>query len=167
MNLGAVYLRRGETAAAREHLQASQDYFTQAQSRDFLPELRRHLSAAALLSNDLGEAELWGNNALELARELSMRGEEGIALRALAEVSLAQRKVDLALERVVDSVKVLHEVQDDYQLARSRLLLAQIYVGQGNRAAASSALNQCIKVFERLEASLDLEAARQLRAGLG
>jgi class 3 adenylate cyclase/predicted ATPase len=166
MNLGAVLNRRGDVPAARDHLARSQEYFDQAQSRDFLPELRRHLSTAALLSNDLAEAELWANNALDLARELSMRGEEGIALRALAEVSLAQQKTDAALERVVESVKILHEVKDDYQLARSRLLLAQIYIGQGNRAAASSALNQCIKVFERLEASLDLEAARELKKKL-
>ena len=53
----------------------------QVQVRDWLPEMYRHFAEATLLSGDLDGAEAPAQKALKLARELSMRNEEGNSLR--------------------------------------------------------------------------------------
>ena len=160
-NLGAVHIRRGDARAARRHLRISHDYFVQAQSRDFLPELHRHLAEAALLDGDLAEAEAQGRRALDLARELSMRSEEGNALRALGQI-VAARSLDEAEARLQQSIAILDEVGDEYEMARARLFLAQSYESRGSDKEALTALQQCLPVFERLEAAMDLSAAQAL-----
>ena len=161
-NLGAVFIRLGDAETARRHLRISQDYFEQAQSRDFLPELHRHLAAAALLDGDSTEAEAEGQRALLLARELSMRSEEGTALCVLGQIATARSRLDEATERLRQGIAILGEVGDEYEEARGRLCLAQAYASQGRRREALTALQQCTPVFERLEAAVDLSAAHAL-----
>ncbi len=162
-NLGAVFIRRNDVEAARQHLRASQDYFDQAKARDFLPELHRHLAEAALLSTDLAEAEAQGQQALSLARELSMRGEEGNSLRVLGEIALLQKQFDEAESHLCLSSSILEEVHDEYELARSRLALARLCLTVGKREEGQAAIDRCAEVFQRLDATLDLAAARALR----
>lgn len=93
MNLGAVFVRRGDVPTARQQLSAGQDYFERGNSRDFMPELRRHQAEASLIANDLDKAQEQGQQALHLARELAMRGEEGCSLRVLGEIAAAQNRM--------------------------------------------------------------------------
>src|SRR3954465_2705828 len=86
MNLGATFVHQGKIGEAKEHLRQSREYFEQAKVRDFLPEMYRHLAEAALSAGELAEAVTEGEQAVSLARELNMRGEEGSALRVLGEV---------------------------------------------------------------------------------
>ena len=165
-NLGATYIRRGEVDAAREHLRISQEYFDQAQARDFLPEMYCHLAEADLLAGEPSAAEKQCCQAVELARELEMRGEEGKALRVLGEIAIAQGKLDQALEHLNNSLTLLQEAGDEYESARSQLSLARVYVERGESEAGQEMLDRCIAVFQRLGATLDLEAAHTLRERL-
>ena len=63
-NLGATYVRRGEIEAGRDHLYTGLHYFERTQSRDFLPELYRHLAEAALAAGEYAEAETQSQQAL-------------------------------------------------------------------------------------------------------
>ncbi len=162
MNIGATLVRKGDLATAHQHLRTSQGYFWQAQSRDFLPELHRYFAEAALCAGELGEAEMHGQQALELARELTMRGEEGSSLRVLGELAIAQGRWDLAQERLQQSIAILDEVGDEYERARGQLALARACHAQGNLTAGRAALEQCILTFEQLGADMDLAAARAL-----
>jgi tetratricopeptide (TPR) repeat protein len=162
-NLGATYLRRGEIEAGRDHLYTGLHYFERTQSRDFLPELYRHLAEAALASGEYTEAEMQGQQALALARELSMRTEEGNALRVLGQVCAAQQQWPEAEQLLNDSLSVLEEAHDTYETARTRLALARLYDARGHGAEALTAIDQCLEVFDRLNAQLDLTAARTLR----
>lgn len=166
MNLGGTFVRQCEIAEARRHLQISHDYFQQAQSRDFLPEMRRCLAEAALCTGELLEAAAQGQQALSLARELAMRGEEGCSLRVLGEIALAQGQLDLAQERLDQSVTILEEVKDEYERARSQLALARLYAAQKQSQAALNVLGLCKTTFERLGADLDLNAARALQEAI-
>jgi tetratricopeptide (TPR) repeat protein len=167
MNLGAAYVRRNELDTARFHLQTSQEYFEQVQSRDFLPELYRHFAAAALHSGLLPEAWQYGQRALDLARELTNRGEEGNNLRLLAEIAGAQGDLDQAERMVDESLLILEEVGDEYEQARGRLALARIYIAQGHAELALPVIAQATAVLERLDARLDLATARELWAAAG
>ncbi len=166
MNLGATFIRRHDIDTARRHLHASQDYFEKAQARDFLPELHRHLAQAALIAGELPEAETQCQQALRLARELTMRGEEGCSLDVLGEIYADQGRLAEAETPLTESVAILEEVADEYELARSRLVLARVYGALGKREAGLAMVERCVAAFERLEAALDLAAARTLREEL-
>jgi class 3 adenylate cyclase/predicted ATPase/Tfp pilus assembly protein PilF len=162
-NLGATYIRRGEIEAGRDHLYTSLHYFDRTQSRDFLAELYRHFAEAALAAGDYADAELQGEQALTLARELTMRNEEGNALRVLGEVSAAQQHWSDAEQRLTDSLYALEDVRDAYEAARTRLALARVRCARGQCGEAVNLIDHCVEVFDRLNAQLDLTAAQALQ----
>jgi tetratricopeptide (TPR) repeat protein len=166
MNLGASFIRQGEAGPAREHLGASQRYFEQAGGRDFLPEMNRHLARAALIAGQSEAAAAHIDEALRLAREMGMRAEEGNGLRVQGEIYRQQQRLPDAQLALQQSVAVLSELEQPFELARSRFSLARVQAEMGERAAARASLDQVIPVFERLEAALDLQAAQALRAQL-
>ncbi len=163
MNLGATYIRQKDITNARKHLNTSREYFEQAQSRDFLPEMHRHFAEAALQAADFEAAETHANQALDLARELSMRGEEGICLRILSEITMAQNKTDHIEDRLQKSLTILKEAKDEYGWAQSHLVLAKWYFLQNNPEAGRESLDACLPIFQRLDAALDLTAAHELQ----
>jgi predicted ATPase/class 3 adenylate cyclase len=163
MNLGATYVRRKEIGMARQHLETSRLYYEQAGSRDFLPELYRHRSEAALIAGEFELAKADGDSSLRHARELSMRSEEGMALRVLGEVALAKYEFSEAERCLSDSISILNEVKHEYEAARSQLSLAQVYLSQGRQNQGGEQLDQCVLVFERLGAFLELESEKELK----
>ncbi|MCI0396251.1 MAG: tetratricopeptide repeat protein [Chloroflexi bacterium] len=163
MNLGHTFIRLGQAEAAREHLRTSQEYFSQAKARDFLPEMHRLFAEAALLAGELAEAESQGRLALELANEMSMRGEQGNSRRVLGEIAMAQGQGKTARQYLEDSLAILEEVNDAYEWARCQLSLARLHAWQARPELALAALESGEAVFEHLEAALDLAAARALR----
>lgn len=166
MNLGAAQLRRNALEAAAAHLRQGQALFEQTKSRDFLPELLRHQARLELHAGRLDEAAAKAAAALTAARELGMRGEEGIALRVLGEIAHEQAHLPAALDHLRESVRLLGEVADDYELAHSRLALARALEAAAERPAALALLAEAIPVFARLEAEVDRQAAAQLHAQL-
>ena len=162
MNLGATFVRRNELETAHLHLHASQTHFDEIKSRDFLPELHRYFAEAALLAQNLAEAEAQGQQALDLSRELTMRGEEGHSLRVLGRIANTQGQYQEAERYLSASLAILEEVGDEYAAARSKLRLAQVYLLQGKIQQMLMLREQCISVFERLDAILDLATARAL-----
>ncbi len=163
-NLGATFIRRGDLPIGRGHLRQAQVSFEQAQSRDFLPELERHFAEAALVAGEWAEAETRGGQALALARELDMQNEVGIDLRVLGEIALAQNNPALATERLSESLKILNELGEVYQGARTRLTLAQLHTAQAQATEADALLDQCEATFKQLGAELDWRHAQDLRA---
>jgi tetratricopeptide (TPR) repeat protein len=167
LNLGATQIKREELAAAFEHLRTSRDYFEQAKVRDLLPEMHRRLAEAYLHQGDLEQARAEVEKSVSLSLELSMRAEEGHALRVLGQIAAAEEEYDEAqwtLEQALDS---LREVSDEYGLACGQLSLAYVHAARGDGEAAQGELARCIPVFERLGATLDLAAARELEEQQG
>ena len=163
MNIGATYIRRHEINQAFEFLQSSILYFEKAQTKDFLPEVTRHIARAHLYDHQIAEAEVQALKALKLAKDLSMRNEEGYCLRALGEIYRQQGKLTQAKAVLLQSIKVLEDVGEEYELGRSHLILAHTYLDERDYNSAQAEFNQCIPVFERLEAQLDLATAQELR----
>ena len=90
-------------------------------------------------------------------------GEEGSSLRVLGEIARAQGDNQQAEQHLTDSLAVLQEVGDEYEMARTQLSLARLQLAKGDSAQASALLESCTAVFERLDAVLDLDAARGLQ----
>ena len=148
-----------------QHTQAHYDKatFQQAGVREFAPELSRHWAEALLRMGQAQEAEQYAREAEQAARDLSMQGEMGMALRGLGEALVAQARVAEATAVFTQSVTVLAEVGNAYELARSRLALAQLLAAQAKRAEAQKLVAQALAVFEPLGAMLDLATAHALR----
>lgn len=166
MNLGATYAKQGDAARALDHLNASKTLFEQNQARDFLPELHRHLAEVYIHQNDWEHADQHLAQALALAQELSARGEEGMALRVRAEAALAQARLEPALADLQASEEALTEANETYELARTRLTLAELHHRLGQHERALAALDLCQPVFAQLDALPDLLRATTLRATL-
>ncbi|MBN2392347.1 MAG: tetratricopeptide repeat protein [Anaerolineae bacterium] len=166
MNLGHVFIRRGETDKACRELHTAQEHFEQAQARDFLPELYCHYAEAYFAVDDLDTAEGQARRALDLSRELERRGEEGYGLRILALVVNAQGHPEDAETRLKQSLEILDAIGDHYQKAQTQLALAQFYAQQNDSLNAREVLEQCVPVFQRLGVARDLNAAHALLATL-
>ena len=163
MNIGATLIRLDQLSEALQHLNICQDYYQQAQARDFLPEMHRYFAEVALRRDDLATALDHAEQALQLARTLDMRGEEGIAMRLLGEIALAQADLERAQKYLQDGLALLREIGDEYEAACSQLIEAKIALAMGNWEAADDALEQCTSVFQQLNASYDLELIESLR----
>ncbi len=166
MNLGHVFIRRGEIDKACQELRTAREHFEQAQARDFLPELYRHYAEAHLAAGDLAEAERQARRALDLSRELEQRGEEGYGLRVLGQVVNAHGHPEDAEMYLKQSLEILDAIGDHYQKAQTQLALAQFYAQQNDSLNAREALEQCVPVFRRLGVTRDLDAAHTLLATL-
>ena len=166
MNLGATNIRGRDLDLAQTYLQTSQQLFEDAQSRGFLPELYRHQARTALYAGEMDEAAAAGQKGLNLALELEMRAEEGSALCVLGEIAIEQAQFSEAVTLLNESVTILEEVAEEYQLALSRFSLARAYTGLGQRESAFAELDRCQVVFSQLAAAIDLAAVRELRQQL-
>ncbi len=163
-NLGAVYVRRGELAAAREQLQASLTRFELAESRDILPEVARHLAEIARQEGDMQLAEAEAQRSLALARELQAENEAGITLRLLGELALARGEHSAAAARLRESLAILLKLGETYQAACTHLALARLALAVGRPADARAELDACEPVFAQLDAAPDLAVAQEVRS---
>lgn len=162
MNLGHTFLRRGEVTQAREQLQISENYFHEAEARDFLPELYRLWAHAALVAKELDKAREQVEQSLTYAHEMGARSEEGIARRIKGKIAFAEQAWAEAVTELNASLQILDEVGDKYEGARTMLALAKLYAVQGQTAQKEELLVRCTAVFEELEAALDLAEAQEL-----
>lgn len=166
LNMGHVYIRMHGLDKAASELQLAQAYFEQVQLRDLLPELYGLLAELAWLQGDLIAAANRGQQAVDLARELSMPREEGHNLRVLGEITRAHEQLAEAEQLFQQSYTTLHQAGDEYESGRTQLSLAQLYVAQQKYEQAEALLALCEPVFERLDAQLDLALVQTLRQSL-
>ena len=163
MNLAATLTRRNEIDAARQHLRVSQDLFEKSQARTSLPEVYRHWAVTELRAGDPPVAMGHAERALDLAREMQVRGEEGVICRVLGEILAAQGQLERARVHLVKSDSILGQVRDRYQWACAQFALARLYWIQGKPGKALVMLGRCTEAFQQLGAALDLQAAYSLR----
>ncbi len=162
MNIAAAHIRRKEIDLAQEQLAMAQSMFAQAKVRDLLPELYGLCAEAALLREDLPAAEQYGQQSVELARELNMPREEAHNLRILGEIALARGLHDQAHGFLSGSQQILAEVADEYEQAKTQLSFARLFAAQERWEQCREALGRCEPVFARLEAQLDLQEVEML-----
>ena len=166
MNLGATYVRMQNAGDAIRHLETSRTLFTEIEARDFLAELFGYLAESECIACRFDQAHDIGTQGLTLSRELSMKTEEGKCLRILGDIAMSTGDLDKAKPYLDESLQVLEEVGNAYPLARTRFSLAQWHARQGQPAVAKAILEQCMPVFEEMDARMDLDSANQLLAGL-
>jgi adenylate cyclase len=163
-NIGNTLLQRSDLDAAKDELQQALDYFEQAQVRDLLPELYGQFAELHLRQSDLAAAERYGQRSIELARELSMTREEGHNLRILGEIAMKRGDLTGAEEYLQSSYDILREADDEYECARTQVVLSELYLLQNKLGEGLQLLDQCEAIFGRMQAEMDLLKAKSIRA---
>ncbi|MGH2536834.1 MAG: ATP-binding protein, partial [Candidatus Promineifilaceae bacterium] len=166
LNMGNVYLRRGQPGPALTELREGQRQLETAGVRDLLPELYAGFAEAAYQQGHLAAAERHGRHALELARELSLPRDEGHSLRILALIGRAQGRPEQSRADLEAAYAVLEPIGDEYESAMTQLCLADLLAAEGELEPAAALLAACAATFERLGARPDLDAALALRQTL-
>ncbi len=157
LNLGATHIRRQELPVAFDHLQQSRNLFEQAHVRDLLPQMHRRLAEAHLAEGNLEQAKEEVSTSLTIAEELAVPGEQGLAWRVKGVIAMTEGQTDEAEAYLEKAIALLRSVGDNYGLACTQLSLAQLNVER-----TESLLHECMPIFERLGAQIEMEQAYSL-----
>jgi tetratricopeptide (TPR) repeat protein len=162
-NLAQVHMFRENWSEARDCLSRSQAIFAEIGCQEYLPELERRWGELYLKTGELDQALVRTERSIELAVEQGNPLEEGMSRRMLGQVRLARGERELADAALRQSLQILADLNSEYEVAKTRLMLARLAAGTDSISEeARSYLAQAIDTFERLGAQADLSAAREL-----
>jgi adenylate cyclase len=161
-NLAQVHVYQGDLTEAHACLSRSQAIFDGIGFTAFLPELERRWGEYFLRTEALDEALTHVRRSIELAKEQQDRLEEGMSSRVVGQVYMALGEREPARDVLYHSLKILTELGNEYEAARTVVSLARL--GAGNGAALDRAqLEHAIEIFEKLGAKADLSEALAIR----
>ena len=101
--------------------------------------------------------------SLATAEELSMMVEQGLSRRLLGVIAAEEARVDEAERQLQEAIQILTDIGDDYGLACAQLSLAELCSHRRDSERRAQLLAECIPVFERLGAALELGRAQTLQ----
>lgn len=162
LNLGAAHIRKNELPPAFEHLRTSQELFNRAKSRDFLPEMHRRFAEAYLAQGDHARAREEAARSLAVAEELDVVGEQGLTTHVLGAIAAAEGLNAEAEQSFEKAIQLLNSVGDNYGLACAQLSLAELHENHVEGSRRHELLRECLPVFERLGAKIEMERAQNL-----
>jgi ATP/maltotriose-dependent transcriptional regulator MalT len=159
-----VWLARGRVEAATALLARLLDEQTwNALARGRLLPARVQIAVAA------GDLETAGSATEELeriARDHDSPLLSAAALSARGRVQLAQGSCAGACATLRQALERWYQLEVPYEVATTRLLLAQACRGTGDEEGALSSLAQAAEIFDRLGVAVDTSAPHRLPAGL-
>lgn len=156
MNLAHTFIRKQNIQKSTLYLDSSLSYFKKANSKGFLPELYRLYAQMYLLEDNLDAVVKYGHQALNLARKLHMKGEEGICLSVLGDLYITLNQHETARSKLLMSANILKDIGDEYEWARTQVIYARLCIAEKNFKTALTQLEFATAVFKKLEAKLDL-----------
>ena len=162
LNLGATHIRRQEAVTGLDHLQTSRELFDRAKNRDLLPELHRRLAEGYLALGNLEAANDAAQQSMALARDLAVLGEQGLASETMGRIAAAKGQPEASEANLQQAIELLEKVGDDYGLACAQLSLAEVYDRSKQFRRRDELLDQCVPVFTRLGATIEIARAQPL-----
>ena len=164
-NLAQVHIYQQNWFEAQSCLKRSQVIFDEIGSEDFLPELERRWGEFYLKTGHLDQALSHIRRSIELALSQEARLEKGMSYRTLGMIHLARGEDNPAEVALEKSLKILDDLNSEYESAKTKLVLGRLF-SQGDPAKAVAHLHQATKTFEKLGAQADLAEVRGLEAEL-
>jgi tetratricopeptide (TPR) repeat protein len=164
-NLAQVNIYQGNLGEAADALNRSQEIFTDLGSEDFLAELERRWGEYYLKLHELDMALQHTNRSIELASAQEGRQDQGMSLRILGEVYQARREYEDAEISLKDSLRILTDLDSEYEAARTMLSLAYLAY-EREEMPDKNQLDQAIETLMKLGAQADLERAEDLKKQL-
>ena len=177
MNLAYAHVILGDGAAALEQTTAAQEGFAAIGSVNHDSEVLRYRALALLLLGRAEEATSTAEHALDRARVLTRRLEEGRTLRVLAQslasAATSTQEQQASLDHLAESAAILESLNARYDLALTLLETARLTRTLGVPPAPSSPdaahrpsddLTRAIAIFREIGAHRDLSAAEALQS---
>ena len=180
LNLGQLYLERGDLVSARAHLQEAVTISEAMGGKTYELVSRAFLAQVASRSLELEEAAAY----LRRAREIMANGEDWLGLAAevyLAEgvLTTTQKRWEEAEAAFRKAVEINRQRHMPYYEARSLLEWGEMYLSEGRTGSSRSAinraptgqdwqrglelLNQALTIFQRCAAKRDMERVSALK----
>ena len=129
--------------------------------------LTASLSEAYLLRGDVERAGTLARKALGAAAEGGWDVAVGYAERAMGRVAQATGDLAGAHDHATRALDVFSSTDARFQVARTRLLLAEVCRARGEDSAASAHLQEAVDAFRRLRVPRHAERAHRLAQQLG
>jgi tetratricopeptide (TPR) repeat protein len=121
---------------------------------DYLSELERRWSEYYLKMGDRDAAMDHIRLSLEIAVAQKNRLAEGLSYRALGEIFRAKQELEPSREALQTSLSIFAEIHNEYEDARTRLVLGQVEIESGNKEIAMQEFARAKVVFEKLGAQI-------------
>jgi hypothetical protein len=158
--LADLHIRHGAHALARPLLQEAETVAQEVEDRGFLSAIYTAYAELELAGNDTRLARCYAEKALELAQELGEDLEQGIALRTLGDVLLAEHESAPACEAFDQSHTLLHD-KDPYEAARTKVRWGRMLLSGAQADQGWTLLEEAHTIFQTLGASTDLVSIEQ------
>lgn len=171
--LGAAYLEQGDPSEAvlclEESLRQLKSFIGAGASRyrELDGYFTAMLSEAYLLQGRTGEAKLAASNAFRVATECRWPTSLAYAERSLAKLAMAAGAFEEAETHLAHALEVFASIDYRFQVARTRLLLAEVNERRGNRATGLAHVQEAYGMFKLLRVSKYVERAEKVAMKFG
>ena len=149
-NMAQVDIYQDKLGAAREKLSESEQLFKDLNVEDFLSELERRWSEYYLRVGDVSDGMAHIRQSLDIAVAQKNRLDEGLSYRTLGEILREKREFAPSRQALQTSLEILAEVNNEYEEARTRLVLGQVELESGNQELAKQEFARAKAIFEKL-----------------
>jgi serine/threonine protein kinase/tetratricopeptide (TPR) repeat protein len=152
-NLAKVAIDRGEFVQALSLLESAEELFQRIDSHDGLMVIYTNQGRMCLYQADAEQAMPYLTKALHLARRIGKHGSFGLSeiYLLIGQASLQLGKVKPAYAATCDALKIVEAAGNREYIANAHATLAQIYQRQDDQAAAETAYQQALALFEQME----------------
>ena len=112
------------------------------------------------------QARQEADRSLAVGEELAVLGEQGLTTNVLGAIAAAEGMREEAIRHFERAIDLLKGMGDNYGMACAQLSLAEVKIGRRDYRLRIELLNNCLPVFERLGAAIELERAQTLLEAL-
>ncbi len=151
----------GELALEMGDIVQAKKIFTKAYAdcREIAPEsntvsqIARRLGQVEMELDNLDEALKLTQRALDLATKMDERTEIGLSQVLIGRIFAARGNFNNAVDYALNGIEILRAVGDPYDIARSLINLAEIYIvaGEVNRNTIDKTYDEAYRLFNRLK----------------
>ncbi len=150
INLGEVYRTQGDLTQAIDNLEQALFIARQIGASQAEAECQRQLAECYLENNEPEKSLSILREALSRAQAISDLKEAGIIYRVMGNTYLHQHNVEAAILHLGQSIKILMELNREFDLAATRCDFAQALVEAQKIGQARGELHEAIVLFDKL-----------------
>ena len=153
---GELAFEKGDNFKAKSFLtKAYEQGLLIAPGSDMVSQSVRRLAEVELALDNIDEAMKYGQKALETSLAIGEKVEVGLSKRVIAQIFSAQGEHHDALEYINQSVDLVREVGDPFELARTLLVMVNVHLASQskNNNQIKLFLDETLKIFRKLNLS--------------
>jgi transcriptional regulator with AAA-type ATPase domain/tetratricopeptide (TPR) repeat protein len=159
VNLGEIYLVKGDLAEAKEHLDGAYQYWANPRTSEWMRwrysmRLFADLGDLWLARGDFERATEFANRCLEVATRTNSRKNLVKGWRLTGQIALQRRRLDDAETAFRQAVEIAEVVGNPPQLWMSRAAMGRLRTAQQRPDLAGAAYRSAREVVDRVKASL-------------